>query len=146
MLYECLECNHKISVSASRCPNCGAEDAGSIAHGVAWDREQREREQERKREEQERERDRDSLDPGWREREKAKRLLTGTIVGAIVGFIGSIPAMGIYIIFFVDSSYTPGTPAVPYGPGSSEARVIIILVAFIGTFLGAFVGRALATK
>jgi hypothetical protein len=31
MLYECIECNHKISISAWRCPNCGAEDAGSRA-------------------------------------------------------------------------------------------------------------------
>lgn len=58
MLYKCLECEHKISADAWRCPNCGKEDAGALAKHVHDHLE------------------RDRLDPGWEEREqKAKAAL-----------------------------------------------------------------------
>lgn len=60
MLYECIECKHKISADAWRCPNCGCKDAGELAelHYLSRERAKWEFELDRK-------------DPGWRERRAA---------------------------------------------------------------------------
>lgn len=57
-LYECVECNHKISDDAWRCPNCGCKDAGKLAESSYT------RKMEYLLNEQ-----RDKAEPGWRERE-----------------------------------------------------------------------------
>lgn len=60
MTYPCVECDHGISSSAYRCPNCGAEHAGERAYEFhIW---------KLNREHQERETILNAADPGRRER------------------------------------------------------------------------------
>jgi len=72
VLYNCVECDHKISGDAWRCPNCGTSEAGSRAIAAAEMIKNYERNIARGKEIKKENEDRDKIDPTWREKVKVK--------------------------------------------------------------------------